>query len=54
MKRYAYYYDGQDYTLEPNGAIIGYVRAKTRGKAEKLASRVGNPNPITSSHDLQD
>jgi hypothetical protein len=54
MKRYAYYHDGQDYTLEPNGSIIGYVRAKTRGKAEKLIARTGNPNPIITSHDLQD
>ena len=53
MKRYAYYLNGTEYTLEPNGPIIGYVRAKTKGKAEKLAAYSQNPNPIVSSDDLQ-
>jgi len=51
--RYPYYYNGQDYTLEPTGAIVGYVRAKTQGKAQLLVQIAAKQNPIVSD-ELQD
>ena len=51
--RYPYYYNGQEYTLEPNGPIAGYVRAKTRGKAELLLQVAAKQNPIVTD-ELQD
>ena len=50
--RYPYYYNGQDYTLEPTGAIVGYVRAKTQGKAELLVQIAAKQNPIVSDEKI--
>ena len=46
MKRYAYYLNGTEYTLEPNGPIIGHVACATEEQARAMVEYMHVLNPI--------
>ena len=47
MKKFAYYLNGTEYTLEPNGPIIGHVACATEEQARAMVEYMHVLNPIT-------
>ena len=46
MKKFAYYLNVTEYTLEPNGPIIGHVACATEEQARAMVEYMHVLNPI--------